>query len=556
MTERPPSTRRPPAPAGKVWLVGAGPGDPGLITVAGLERLREADVIVYDRLVSPRLLDHARPEAELIYAGKEGGGPHWDQQTINALLIEKARAGKRVVRLKGGDPFVFGRGGEEAEALRAAGLPFGVVPGVTSAVAVPAYAGIPVTHRGVAVSFAVITGHEDPAKPESALRWDRLATAVDTLVVLMGTKTLPEVVDQLRAHGRAPGTPVAVIRWGTTPEQTTIVGTLADIVSLAQEAGLTPPAIAVVGDVVRLRETLSWFEARPLFGKRVLITRTREQASELARMIEAEGGLAIELPTIEIQPAIDEKKVERAITRLVNGNYDWVVFTSANAVEIFFTILWATGLDARALGDSLVAAIGPETAEAIEEWGIAVDLVPEDYIAESLVEAFEKETDLQGKLVLLPRAEGARDLLIRGLQSRGAKVEELTLYRAAVPESVPEETMQLLRDGRIDIVTFTSSSTVRNLVQMLGDDFPVILSGKDAGARRAVSSRRNLGGEAAPARGEESASPERRRPLIACIGPVTAQTAAELGLPVDVEATEHTVEGLVRALRQHLESHA
>ena len=502
--------------AGKVYLVGAGPGDPGLITLAALERLREADVIVYDRLASPRLLEHTHPDAELVFAGKEGGGPHWDQEAINRLLIEKAGEGKLVVRLKGGDPFVFSRGGEEAEALHAAGIPFEVVPGVTSAVAVPAYAGIPVTHRGVASSFAVVTGHEDPAKEESALRWDELATAVDTLVLLMGTKTLPEVVDQLIAHGRPADTPVAVIQWGTTPQQRTVVGTLADIVRRVEEAGLTPPAITVVGEVVRLRETLSWFENKPLLGKRVLITRTREQASKMAELIAREGGIPVELPTIDIQPTIDKEKMERALERLIQGRYDWVVFTSANAVDVFFAIAWQAGLDARAFGGSDVAAIGPETSEALEHWGVAVDLMPESYIAESLLELFEKQVELREKQVLLPRAEGARDLLIRGLRSRGAKVEELTLYRAAVPAEVPAETLSLLREGGIDVLTFTSSSTVRNLVEMLGGDVECL-----------------------------------RKPLIACIGPITAKTVEEaLGRPPDVVATEHTVPGLVQAMRE------
>ncbi len=297
---------------GKVYLVGAGPGDPGLITVAGLQRLKEADVIVYDRLVAPALLDEASAEAERIFVGKVAGESH-DQEAINRLLVEKAREGKRVVRLKGGDPFVFGRGGEEAEALREAGVPFEVVPGVTSAVAVPAYAGIPVTHRGLASTFAVITGHEDPEKPgDRASIGPKLATAVDTLVFLMGTKTLPEIVEKLVANGRAAETPVAVIRWGTTPEQRTVVGTLADIVERVREAGLTPPAITVVGEVVRLREKLSWFEERPLFGKRVLITRTRRQASVLARLLAAEGAIPIELPAIEIEPAADPAAVGAA----------------------------------------------------------------------------------------------------------------------------------------------------------------------------------------------------------------------------------------------------
>ncbi len=543
---------------GFVSLVGSGPGDPGLITIAGLERIERADVIVYDRLVSPRLLEHALPDAELIFAGKEGGGPHWDQATINALLVDKARQGKRVVRLKGGDPFVFGRGGEEAEALRTAGIPFEVVPGVTSAVAVPAYAGIPVTHRGVAVSFAVVTGHEDPTKPESALHWETLATAVDTLVVLMGTRTLPEVVGQLLAHGRSADTPAAVIRWGTTPDQRTVVGTLADVVGRVEEAGLTPPAIAVIGDVVRLRETLSWFESRPLFGQRVLITRTRRQASALARLLADEGAIPIELPAIEIEPALDEAPAEAAISGLRAGVYRWIVFTSANAVEMFFDLMRERGLDARTFAGAKAAAIGPATAEALSaSGGIIADVIPREYIAEAIVGALREAPLQSGDRVLLPRAEGARPELVEGLRALGAEVDEITLYRAAVPQQAPAEALSLLREGAIDIVTFTSSSTVRNLAALLGDDFPVILSGENApssvilsgdkaGAETDASSRRDLGGEAGSAR---RAAPA-RRPLIACIGPITADTARELGLRVEVVAPEHTVPGLVRAMKE------
>src|SRR6266540_2184220 len=435
---------------GIVYLVGAGPGDPGLITVAGLERLKKADVVVYDRLVSPALLEHARPEAEGIFVGKtpsvilsddlaggarnqapsrrdlggeagsvrggvgtrgtrpeplgagalshrESGVSH-DQDAINQLLIEKAREGKRVVRLKGGDPFVFGRGGEEAEALRAAGIPFEVVPGVTSAVAVPAYAGIPVTHRGAASSFAVITGHEAEEegrrKDEGAdggvpatIDWAKLATATDTLVFLMGTKTLPNIVEHLIANGRSPDTPVAVIRWGTTPEQRTVIGSLADIVERVTDAGLTPPAITVVGEVVRLRENLLWFERRPLFGKRVLITRTRRQASKLARLLAAEGAIPIELSAIEIELTADPATVDVAVSALARSEYAWAVFTSANAVELWFEHLGERGLDARVFAATKVAAIGPATAEALAERGINADLVPDEYVAEGVVEA-------------------------------------------------------------------------------------------------------------------------------------------------------------------------
>jgi uroporphyrinogen III methyltransferase/synthase len=500
--------------AGKVWLVGAGPGDPGLITVAGLECLREADVVVYDRLASPRLLELARQDAELIFMGKVAGKGAHDQGKINELLVEKAVDGKRVVRLKGGDPFVFGRGGEEAEALRAAGVPFEVVPGVTSAAAVPAYSGIPVTHRGLASSFAVVTGHEDPGKDEPAVDWRRLATAVDTLVLLMGVKTLPEIVDRLIEGGRSPDTPVAVIQSGTTPDQHTVTGTLTDIVRRVQEAKLQPPAVTVVGEVARLRETLAWFEDRPLFGKRVLITRTRRQASALARLLAEEGAVPIELPTIEIEPAIDEAAAEAALDGLRAGAYAWVVFTSANAVEVFFVLMRERSLDARAFAGAKAAAIGPATAEALAERGIVADAVPGEYVAKGVVEALRPHVR-SGDRVLVPRAEGARPELIEGLRGLGAEVDEITLYRAAVPQEPPAEALSLLREGGIDIVTFTSSSTVRNLAALLDNDVECL-----------------------------------GKPLVACIGPITAQTARELGLRVDVEAAEHTILGLVRALRE------
>lgn len=499
---------------GKVYLVGAGPGDPGLVTVAATRRLREADVVVYDRLAAPSLLQYAREGAELLFVGKEGGGICADQAVINRLLVEKAREGKRVVRLKGGDPFVFGRGGEEAESLRAAGIPFEVVPGVTSAVAVPAYAGIPVTHRGLATSFAVITGHEDPAKEQSGIRWDRIAQGADTLVFLMGVRTLAEIVRQLVAYGRPASTPAAVIRWGTTPEQRTVTGTLGDIVDKVEAAGLAPPAVTVVGEVVRLRETLSWFETRPLFGRRVLVTRTRRQASALAELLAEEGAVPVELPAIEIEQVRRGLEVEAALVDLQAGRYAWVVFTSANAAEIWFALMRERGLDARAFAGSNVAAIGPATAEALSRRGINADLVPGEFVAEAILEALLPSVG-PGERVLVPRAEGARPELVEGLRAAGVSVDEVTLYRASAPREAPPDALAALREGAIDIVTFTSSSTVRNLVAILGGDVQLL-----------------------------------QRPLIACIGPVTAATARELGLRVDIVATEHTIEGLVAALRE------
>ncbi len=503
--------------SGKVSLVGAGPGDPDLITVAGLERLAQADVVVYDRLVSDALLKEARGDAEMIYMGKIPGAENeHDQEAINRLLIEKAGQGLAVVRLKGGDPFVFGRGGEEAQALHDAGIDFEVVPGVTSAVAVPAYAGIPITHRGLASSFAVVTGHEDPGKEESAIHWQELATAVDTLVFLMGTQTLPEIAEKLIAHGRASATPVAVIQWGTTPEQRTVTGTLADIAQRVEDAGLRSPAITIVGEVVRLRDELTWFENRPLFGRRVLITRTRDQASLLAARLSEEGALPVELPTIEITEMVDGKKFDAAVEKLLRGYFDWIVFTSENGAAIFFDHLWSRELDARALNAG-VAAIGSQTAKTLFLFGVLADLVPEEYVAEGLLRAFEEQFDLKGQKVLLARAKGARDALLDGLRKQGAIVEELRLYEATIPKQVSAEALELVRDGRIDIVTFTSSSTVRNLLEMLNGDMESL-----------------------------------KKSVIACIGPVTAKTAKELGLRVDVTASEYTVEGLVAAIKERV----
>jgi uroporphyrinogen III methyltransferase/synthase len=594
---RPTSNLQPPTSStGRVWLVGAGPGDPGLITLAGLEALRAAEVVVYDRLVSPRLPDHAPASAERIYVGKtpkavilseaknlgepetarHPESPH-DQAAINQLLVEKARAGKRVVRLKGGDPFIFGRGGEEAEALAAAGLPFVVVPGVTSSVAVPAYAGIPVTHRGVASSFAVVTGHEaedvilsgdddlsrrdassrrDPGRgsarterdAKDAVDWAKLATAVDTLVLLMGVRTLPAIIEKLIAAGRPGGTPAAIIQRGTTPGQRTVTGTLGDIVARAQDAGIGPPAITVVGEAVRLRDAIAWFEDRPLFGKRVLITRTRRQASVLARLLADEGAVPIELPAIEIEPSYDDGAVAAAAERLRAGGYAWCVFTSANAVDIWFDLLRERGLDARAFGGTRVAAIGPATARALAARGITADAVPDEYVAEAVVETLRVGAHghapiAHGDRILLPRAESARLELVDGLRGLGAQVDEVTLYRAALPGEAPAEALALLRDRGIDIVTFTSSSTVRNLAALLDGDLSA-LGGEDAGGPAPPLSH-------ARERGLREAEGVRARPLVACIGPITAATARDLGLRVDVVATEHTVPGLVAELRGH-----
>ncbi|HEX5478854.1 MAG TPA: uroporphyrinogen-III C-methyltransferase [Dehalococcoidia bacterium] len=497
---------------GMVSLVGAGPGDPDLITVGGAARLAAAEVVVYDRLANPRLLALAPERAEKIYAGKMPDRHALTQDEINALLVEKGRAGKRVVRLKGGDPFVFGRGGEEAEALRSAGVAFEVLPGVTSAIAAPAYAGIPVTHRALASSFAVITGHEDPTKDESAIDWARLATGVDTLVFLMGTERLAQIAERLVENGRDAAAPVAVIEWGTLPRQRVATGTLATIAQAVREAGIRPPAVTVVGEVARLRDDLRWFDARPLFGKRVLVTRTRQQASELSRALAAQGAEPIELPSLEIVAKADPNELARAIDGLRTSAYGWCVFTSANAVELFFGHLREAGLDARAFARTMIAAIGPGTADALRRSGLSADVVPERFVAEGLADALRGRV-MRGERVLLPRATGARELLVDELAQQGVGVDELVLYEAAVPHEPASEALQWLRAGEVDIATFASSSSVRNLIAMLG-------------------------GDVGPLRGV----------LIAAIGPVTAQAVRDAGLEPAVVADTFTIEGLVEAL--------
>ena len=484
-----------------VYLVGAGPGDPGLLTVRGAEALGLADVVVHDRLVHPSLLDLAPPGAERIYVGKAPGRAEIEQAGINALLVEHGRAGRAVVRLKGGDPFVFGRGGEEAEALAAAGVPFEVVPGITSAIGAPAYAGIPVTHRGVSTHFTVVTGHEDPAKESSDVDWEALAKAGGTLVILMGAGRVGDIAARLVAGGRSPETPVAAVRNGTRADQETVRATLATV----GDADVRAPAAIVVGQVAGL--DLAWFETRPLFGRSVVVTRAREQASELRRRLEGLGAEVIELPAIAIEPlAFDVPDL---------STYRWLVFTSANGVVAFFDrALAPAGLDARAVAGLRLAAIGPGTAAALAERGLNTDLLPERFVAESLLEAFPAAGG--GERVLLARAEHARDVLPAGLSERGYAVDVLAVYRTvtATPDA---DALDRVRRGEVDALTFTSSSTVTNLCDLLGD----------------------------------VPSPQ---PLVASIGPVTSKTAMERGLRVDVEASEHTIDGLVEALLRALDA--
>ena len=364
---------------GKVYLVGAGPGDPGLITVKGMECLNQADVVIYDHLASAKLLKYAREDAETICAGKQHGSHTLPQDEMNKLMIEKARQGHTVVRLKGGHPFIFGRGGEEAEALAAERIPFEVVPGITSAIAAPAYAGIPLTHRKYTASVGIVTGHEDSTKPDSTVDWSKLATGVGTLVILMGVKNLAKIVEKLISAGRDPKTPVALVRWGTTPQQTTLVGTLETIVAQAETAKLKPPVAIVVGEVVKLREKLNWFEKRPLFGKTVVVTRTREQASELVARLSAAGADCLECPTIRVVPPQDWHPLDEAINAL--DSYDWLVFTSVNGVCFFFDRLYEKGKDVRALKDVRTATIGPVTAKRLRDFGLKSDIMPQTYRA-------------------------------------------------------------------------------------------------------------------------------------------------------------------------------
>ena len=459
---------------------------------------------MYDRLVDKRLLSHAGSKAELIDVGMFPGKGGSRQEGINALLVAKAREGKRVVRLKGGDPFVFGRGGEEAEALSAEGVPFEVVPGVTSATAAPAYAGIPVTHRRLASSFTVVTGNEAPDKDESSLDWDQLARQAGTLVVLMGWENLASIAETLMRHGRPPDSPVALVQWGTEPHQQTVVGTLSDIVGKAADAGLAPPAVAVFGDVVDLRERLRWFDNRPLFGKRVLVTRTRAQAGALSERLAERGAQAIELPAIEIQPLADYSALDGALRRLEAN--DWVIFTSVNAVQAVFDRLDAMGLDARAFHTAKVGAIGIATATSLREHGIVVDFAPDAFTSESVVDDL-KSRGFEGGRVLLPQADIARETLSQGLSAMGATVEEVTVYRTVTPQDSGVRVKAILSEG-IDVATFTSSSTVENLARLLDGNLDAI-SGV----------------------------------TIACIGSITAATARELGLKVDIVAMEHTVAG-------------
>jgi uroporphyrinogen III methyltransferase / synthase len=497
-------------PKGKCYLVGAGPGDLGLVTLRAKDCIEQAEVIVYDYLSNPEMLKWAPESAEIIYAGKKAGAHTLTQEEINALLVEKALAGKRVVRLKGGDPFVFGRGAEEAQALAAARVPFVVVPGITSAIAGPAYAGIPVTHRGKNSHVTFLTGHEDPQKAESSIDFGALAQLGGTQVMLMGVERIESIAREMMAKGMRRDLPVALIRWATTGRQETLVGTLENIAERVAKSGFTAPAVAVFGDVVALREKLNWFEDRPLSGKRIVVTRTRTQAGVLSEQLRALGAEVIELPTIRIEPPSDL----RAFAELVQDAhaYDWIVFTSPNGVTAFFDLFFKLYDDAREIGGIRIAAIGAATAQRIKEFHMHVDLQPEEFVAEALVREFRKEGGVENLRILLARAEKARDLLPKELSALGAIVDEGFAYRT-VPETRDETgaRRRLLEEGA-DLITFTSSSTVENFLA-LGLPWPA-------------------------------------RMQVASIGPVTSKTARERGLEVAVEAHRHDIPGLVEAVRK------
>jgi uroporphyrinogen III methyltransferase / synthase len=494
---------------GKVYIIGAGPGDAGLITLKAIESLRLADVVVYDNLVNEELLKYAPATARFIYAGKKGGDHTLTQDKINELLAKEALAGNTVARLKGGDPFIFGRGSEEAEVLKEQSVPFEVIPGVTSAIAVPAYAGIPLTHRGITSTVAFITGHEDPTKDKSDIDWQALV-GIGTLVFLMGVKNIGQITQALITHGKLSDTPAALIRRGTTPDQAVLTGTLATIVDLSEANNFKPPAILVVGKVVELRETLQWFDNKQLFGKGVVITRPEKQADDLARLLEKEGARVIHFPTIKITNPQDWSGLDAAVNKL--DTYNWLIFTSANGVQYFFERLKEQHKDIRELKGIKICCIGPATAGQIEARGLKVDLVPEKFIAEGILQSFSAQ-NLQGQKILLPRAAEARDVLPAGLEKMGAAVDIVTAYETVNSGKKKEELLKLLEDDQIDVITFTSSSTVTNFLQIMGKDF---------------------------------VCPSKIK--IACIGPVTEATARKAGLNVDIRQEEYTMDGLVQGL--------
>ncbi len=490
----------------KVYLVGAGPGDPELLTLKGRRILERADAVLYDHLAPEALLDFAPAHAERVYVGKKKSAHTFTQEEICGMLIERARRGLTVVRLKGGDPFLFGRGGEEAEALADAGIPFEVVPGVTTPLGIAAYTGVPLTHREHTSAVTFVTGHA-----VGSIDWDKVGHA-ETLVIFMGLTTFPEISRELIARGRSPETPAMAVRWATRPDQETVTGTIATLPGIIAAQGIKPPATIIVGEVVRLREKLDWYEHLPLFGKRIVVTRAKGQADSLSGRLHALGATVIELPTIEIRPAADYGPLDCAIAGL--SAYDWLIFTSANGVRCFVDRLDRSRTDWRSLR-ARICAIGPATRASVEALHLKVDLMGKEYVAESLLQAFEPH-DMQGKRVLLPRAAVARDLVPSELTRRGAQVDVVEAYRTVIPDEAAAAARRLFDSAHApDCVTFTSSSTAQNFV--------AALDGRSLEGIRAVS-----------------------------IGPVTTATARGLGLEVAAQARVFTVDGLVAALLEFL----
>lgn len=501
---------------GKVYLVGAGPGDPSLITVRGKRLLEKAEVVFYDYLASKKLLRHVPGSAEMIYVGKKGNCKHaHTQDEINQMLVDHAQKGRFVVRLKGGDPFIFGRGGEEIEQLHAAGIPFEIVPGVTSATAAATYAGIPITHRGYTASVAFLTGHESPEKAESNIDWEKLATGVGTIVVYMGIKNLPIITEKLIRNGRDPKTPVAVVRWASTPEQRSVVGTLDTITEVVRDAGIKPPALIIVGEVVNLRNIIDWYEKRPLFGKKIIVTRTRSQASDLVAGLEEYGANCLEYSTINILPAESYEVLDGELERL--EEYHWILFTSLNGVKYFFERLWEKGLDARDLKGPDIAAVGRATADLLLRYGVRADLVPETFTGEGLAESL-LDQGVEGRNILIPRALQGREILPETLRGAGAQVTVAPVYRNCPADGDRDLLRQELQDGGVDMITFTSSSTVRNFLTMLDCTDKNELQELLAGVK------------------------------ITTIGPITAKTVTDNGLKVDVQPESHTIDEMITAV--------
>jgi uroporphyrinogen III methyltransferase/synthase len=499
-------------PPGRVYLVGAGPGDPGLLTLKGARCLQEAEVVLYDELVDRRMLDLVPPACERFYVGKKGGRKSPPQEEINALLVAQGRQGRRVVRLKGGDPFVFGRGGQEALALAEAGVPFEVVPGVSAAMGVAAYAGIPLTHRGLAAAAVLVTGEEDPAKPHPSLDWEQLARIEGTLVIFMGNRKLAQLCNALLRGGRSPQTPSAVIEWGTWPRQRSAVSTLENLAEEARRQQLAPPSLAIIGEVVSLRTQLNWFEQRPLFGRQVLVTRSREQAGPLQALLEDQGAEVSLLPLLELAPPDDWSALDQCLARL--EQFAWVVFASPNSVEFFWERLRQLGKDTRAFGPASVAAVGQATAERLRDRGLEPDLLPEDQSQEGLVAAFAGLA-VEGQQILLPASAVGRTLLAEELARRGAQVQQVVAYQNQPPEPSQVELPPALVEDRIELVIFASPSSVSHFFAVLGEERARALLGKTA---------------------------------IACIGPTTARAVAELGLGALIQPAQSSVPALVEAI--------